>query len=216
MHEWSEEEIVLVSAIEHYSYCPRQFALIYIENVFDENIYTLRGARVHERVDENTHAVEEGMRVERGLPIWSHRLGLRGKADLVEFHSDGTIYPVEYKSGSRRNKLHDNLQLCAQALCLEEMLGVTVNSGAIFYYSSRRRHEVHFDACLRSQTEQVIVDVRRLQLGGTLPPPVNDARCPNCSLVEACVPNFATAVRTFMDHIFIPIPEEEICEPRTS
>lgn len=182
----------MISALEHYSYCPRQCALIHVEQVFDENLYTLRGRRVHERADNPESRLEEGVRVERGLPLFSERLGLVGKADVIEFHADGTPggmpYPVEYKSGGRRQKRHDDLQLCAQAMCLEEMLGREVPHGAIYHYASRRRREVAFDGELRSLTQETVLAVRELLATATVPPPVADARCPKCSLFDACMP----------------------------
>ncbi len=141
--EWDEQEaeiVVPVSAIEHYSYCPRQCALIHVEQTFEENLFTVRGKLEHERVDSGADAPIRGVRVVRSLPLHSARLGLRGKADLVELRPEGP-YPVEYKSG-RRHGVHADLQLCAQALCLEEMMGVAVARGAIFYAGVRRRHEV--------------------------------------------------------------------------
>lgn len=182
----------MVSALEHYSYCPRQCALIHVEQVFEENLYTLRGRRVHERTDEPDSALEDGVRVERGLPLFSERLGLIGKADVIEFRAGGTPYPVEYKSGSRRQRRHDDIQLCAQAMCLEEMLDVEVPRGAIYYHSSRRRREAIFETGLRSLTEETILAVRGLLIEQRVPPPVADARCKNCSLYDACMP-FALA-----------------------
>ncbi len=182
------EEPVMVSAIEHFSYCPRQYALIHVEQVFEENLYTLRGRAVHEKVDEGDSTVEGGVRVERGLPIWSVRLSLVGKADIVEFHGD-TPYPVEYKHGPRRSKEHDDLQLCAQALCLEEMFGVKVESGAVYHYSSRKRREVFFDHHLREKVEETLRKMREVRSSGILPPPVNDRRCRNCSLFDSCMPS---------------------------
>ena len=206
------EETVLISALEHYSYCPRQCALIHVEKVFDENIFTLRGRRAHEQVDEPEAAEEEGKVIERALPVWSERLGLQGKADVVEFWDDGTIFPVEYKFGKRRPKTHDDLQLCAQALCLEEMLGRKIDKGALFYHSSRRRREVAFDDALRRRTEEVIGLVRRMQIEGVLPPPANDARCENCSLIDACMPAGVEALsrKTGMSALFVPVGEEEV------
>lgn len=188
LREWSEEEVVMISALEHYSYCPRQCALIHVEQVFDENLYTLRGQRAHERADTPASSLEEGIRVERGLSLFSERLGLIGKADVVEFDTSGTPYPVEYKSGPRRQKRHDDVQICAQAMCLEEMLGREVPRGAIFHHSSRRRRDVLFDAELRSLTEEMVAAVRRMLIAATVPPPVADARCPKCSLFDACMP----------------------------
>lgn len=198
---WVEAEVVMISALEHYSYCPRQCALIHVEQVFDENLYTLRGKRIHERTDNPESRLEEDVRVERGLPLFSERLGLIGKADVVEFQPGGTPYPVEYKSGARRQKRHDDLQLCAQALCLEEMIGRDVPCGAIYHYASRRRREVRFDDELRSLTEETVQEVRRLLVTATVPPPVADARCPKCSLFDACMPFTLAGMPGKMDDI---------------
>ncbi len=153
----------------------------------------MRGKRAHERAhDVSEGATEEGVRIERGLALFSERLGLVGKADVVEFHPDGMPYPVEYKSGPRRRNRHDAVQLCAQAMCLEEMLGREVPRGAIYHHASRRRREVVFDEGLRFLTEGIVRTVRRMLLAATVPPPVADARCPKCSLFDACMP-FALA-----------------------
>lgn len=143
-------EPIMVSALNHYLYCPRRCALVHVEQIWDENLYTLRGNAVHENVDvESTHVLE-GVRYERSLPIWSKRLNLVGKADLVEFHGE-VPYPVEYKSGRHKEFQNDYLQLCAQAICLEEMLGVTIEKGAIFWHASRERKEVVFTDAMRSK-----------------------------------------------------------------
>ena len=185
--EWGEDDLVMISALEHYSYCPRQCALIHVEQTFDENLYTLRGRTVHDRVDEPVCNFQEGVRVERALPLWSKRLGLIGKADVVEFQGV-TPYPVEYKHGSKREREHDDLQLCAQAICLEEMTGKPVPQGAIYYHSSRRRREVQFTRLLRTEVEVATSEIRRILSKKTLPPPVNDNRCRHCSLKESCMP----------------------------
>ena len=130
---------------------------------------------------------QEGVRVERALSLWSKRLGLIGKADVVEFHGV-TPYPVEYKHGSKREREHDDLQLCAQAICLEEMTGKSVPRGAIFYHSSRRRREVEFSERLRSEVEAATHEIRKMLSERTIPPPVNDSRCRYCSLKESCMP----------------------------
>ena len=181
------QEPVLVSALEHYSYCPRQCALIHREQTFDENLYTLRGRAVHERVDEAGSELMDGVRVERGLPIWSERLGLVGRADVVEFHGQ-TPYPVEYKYGSVTAKGHADLQVCAQALCLEEMLGRPVPRGAVYHFSSRRRREVSFTPELREKVAMVVEAIRRMLQEERLPPAVDDRRCVNCSLRDSCLP----------------------------
>ena len=177
----------MISALEHWSYCPRQCALIHVEQTFDENLYTLRGRAVHKQVDEVESVVERGVRVERALPIWNRRLGLIGKADVVELHGE-VPYPVEYKHGSRRQREHDDLQLCAQAMCLEDMTGHAVPRGAIFHHKSRRRREVIFTPTLRKQVEEAVTAIRALLAEKKLPPPVNDRRCEKCSLKEACMP----------------------------
>ena len=182
-----DDEPIMISALEHYSYCPRQCALIHQEQTFDENLYTLRGQVLHKQVDEPEGEVISGVRVERALPLWSHRLGLVGRADVVEFHGE-VPYPVEYKHGPRRQKDHDDLQLCAQALCLEEMTGQPVLKGAIFHHSSRRRREVEFSSVLREQVERSVYEVRQMLASEVLPPAVNDARCKHCSLQDSCLP----------------------------
>lgn len=175
-----------ISALEHYSYCPRQCALIHIEQVFEENLFTVRGRIAHERVDSGDDAPSRGVPVVRGMPIWSLRLRLRGKADLVELRPEGP-YPVEYKSGRRHGK-HPDYQLCAQALCLEEMLGKPVPRGAVYHAATRSRREVALNQSLRRQTLALIEAVRALLSQQRLPPPPNDGRCQNCSLVDVCLP----------------------------
>jgi CRISPR-associated exonuclease Cas4 len=182
------EDYVMISALQHYAYCPRQFALIHVEQVWDENIYTLRGHRVHEKVDIPTDEQLDDVRVERALPLWCHRLGMRGIADVVEFSHDEIPYPVEYKSGSKKARLADDIQLCAQALCLEEMLGCPVPLGAIYHAGSKRRREVKLDAKLRAHTEETIRATRELLISQKLPQPVRDKRCDDCSLIDACMP----------------------------
>ncbi len=187
-------EPVMVSALEHFSYCPRQCALIHLENVWDENVYTMRGRGVHESVDEETSEVIDGVRCEKALPIWSKRLGLVGKADLVEFR-EGIPYPVEYKSGRRRRGIHETLQLCAQAVCLEEMFGVRIEKGALYWHGSRGRKEVIITAELRAQLDETLAAIRRMIEEWVVPPPVNDSRCEDCSLKESCLPAVAGNAR---------------------
>lgn len=181
---------IMVSALEHYSYCPRQCALIHLEHVWDENVYTMRGRDVHERVDEASSHETAGVRVERALPIWSKRLNLTGRADVVEFH-DGVPYPVEYKSGRHRKGHHEELQLCAQAVCLEEMLNIKVDKGALYWHGSRERKEVVLTEALKEKVGDIAAAVHEMLVTRHMPPPVNDKRCEDCSLREACLPNVA-------------------------
>jgi CRISPR-associated exonuclease Cas4 len=183
-----DDDPIMISALEHWSYCPRQCALIHIEQTFDENIYTLRGRAVHKKVDEPVVEEQAGMRIERALPLWSKNLGLVGKGDVVEFHGE-TPYPVEYKHGPHREQEHDDLQLCAQALCLEEMTGQPVPRGAIYHHSSRKRREVEFTSGLRARVIEVTQAIRTMLVSKQLPPPVNDRRCTHCSLQESCMPS---------------------------
>lgn len=187
------DDPIPLSALQHYVYCPRQCALIHVEQVWSENLFTLRGQRAHEVVDIPEGMVREGVRVEQALPLWSERLGLVGRADVVEF-VNGVPYPVEHKVGSRWAKRADEIQLCAQALCLEEMFGMPVPEGAMFYKASRKRREVAFTLELRAETLSVVRAVRLLLRQHQLPPPVADARCPNCSLIDTCMPQIPAAL----------------------
>lgn len=205
---WRDDELVLISALEHWSYCPRQCALIHLEQTYDENLFTLRGARVHLAAHEEHVAVEDGVRIARGMPLWSDRLGLIGKSDIVEWHGGASRprpYPVEYKSGKRREWGHDALQLCAQALCLEEALGVPVPAGAIYHHASRRRREIVFTDQDREAVAEATVAVRAMLAGERLPAAPDDARCPNCSLFDACVPGIVAnpaRIRGFHAELF--------------
>jgi len=201
------EEVIEVpiSAIEHYSYCPRQCALIHVEQTYDENVYTIKGTLAHERVDSGAEAVRKDVKEVRGIPLWSERLGLRGKGDLVEFRAD-VPYPVEYKVG-RRVAAHAELQLCAQALCLEEMLGVAVPRGAVFYHAMRQRIEVAFDDALRIRTILAIEAIREILRTQRLPDAPNDKRCRNCSLLNSCMPAVIAEqarLRGLQGALFIP------------
>ena len=180
------EPVVAISAIEHFAYCPRQCALIHCDGVWSDNAHTVRGTRAHRRVDSGRHRTERGKRVLRGIPLWSEPLGLTGRADVVEVHGND-IHPVEYKSGTRHGLAAD-LQLCAQALCLEEMLDVDVPCGSVWYGGPRRRVEVRFTASLRTQVKAVVAAIRDQLVTGELPVPVNDRRCKECQLFHYCLP----------------------------
>ena len=150
-------------------------------------IFTLQGNAIHERVDETGAATVAGVRSEYGIPLWSDSLGVVGKADLVEYPGE-IPYPVEYKHGPARHGSHADLQLCGQAMCLEEMLDVTVPHGAVYHFSSRRRREVAFTPELRRSVELAVAEIREMLDAYRLPAPVADARCQNCSLIESCLP----------------------------
>lgn len=191
-----EADPIPLSALQHWHYCPRQCGLIHLEQVFDENVHTLRGQAVHAKVDKPGVEAAKGVRVERALPLWHDALGLVGKADVVEFPGGGAPYPVEYKHGSRHKAADiaacDDIQLAAQAMCLEAMTGKVIGEGAIFYAMSKRRRVVPVTAELRAQVEQAAQAIRQMFVTGELPPPLRDEqaarRCKACSLVERCQP----------------------------
>lgn len=187
-----EREKFPLSAVNHYLYCPRRAALIHIEGIFSENKHTVLGSIVHEQTDIPGYEIVKGVTLLRALPIWSERLGLSGKCDIVERHSDGSLVPVEFKKGKRRRFSNDDAQLCAQALCLEEMFGQIVPRGAIFHASSKRRRVVEFTEALRRFTEQAIEAVHRLIEEETVPQAVHKPQCSGCSLFESCMPEITS------------------------
>ena len=187
-------EPINVSALNQYSYCARRCALIYVESEFANNRHTASGNAEHERVDRAAHSTNrDGARVEYALPIWSERLGLIGKCDVVEFWPDGTIYPVEYKHGARKQRENDDLQLAAQAMCLEEMFGKSVPDGAIFHAKSKKRRVIVIADELRDAVRETTAAIRQLLTDAVMPPPLlADPRCKECSLIDICQP-FAQA-----------------------
>ena len=198
-------EPISISALEHWSYCPRQCCLIHAEQAFAENVHTLRGQAVHARTDEPGVETRPGLRVARAIPLWCDRLGLIGKSDVVEFLPDGTPYPGEYKHGKKRQKAHDDIQLAAQALCLEEMEGRAVPYGAIYHATSHRRREVAISVELRQAVDDAVAEVRTALAAAHLPPPVNDERCRECSLIDLCQPAAVAASsqqRRLAAHLF--------------
>ena len=181
---------VPVSAIEHYSYCPRQCALIHVEQTYHENAHTVRGRLAHETVDSGKTESRAGIVTMRSIPLWSEQFGLRGKADVVEFPAGKPPYPIEHKVGRRRPP-HADYQLCAQALCLEEMLGVDVPAGAVYSHAERRRYHIELGDTIRQQTLTLIRSIRNQLAQQHLPAATHDARCPPCSLKHSCLPQIA-------------------------
>lgn len=191
----TDDNLIPISALQHYSYCPRQCGLIHIEQIFDENFLTMRGRAAHKRVDTPGVMHTDAVRVERALPLFSENLRLTGKADVVEFDKFGNPFPVEYKHGRRHAHRHDDIQLAAQAMCLEEMTNKIVSRGAIYHHSSRHRRDVDIDDKLREITKQTIMLVGTMLQSGRLPPPVADERCFHCSLRDACQPEMLHNVK---------------------
>jgi CRISPR-associated exonuclease Cas4 len=189
-----------LSALQHWAYCPRQCGLIHLEQAFDDNLHTLRGNAVHKQVDQPGVASARGVRTERALSLWSDALGLLGKADVVEFGPVGEPYPVEYKNGSRSKSQDiaacDDLQVAAQAMCLEHMTGRRVPEGAVYYAASKRRRVVAVTEELRQRVKDATEAVRTMLESEALPHPLLGAlavqRCAGCSLQDRCQPGRPT------------------------
>ena len=180
---------ITLSALQHYAFCPRQCALIHNEQAWAENFLTAQGRALHERVDSGEPETRKGVRFERSVHASAEKLGISGVLDMVEHElATGHLKPVEYKRGKPKVGLWDKIQLCAQALCLEEMTGKTVEEGALWYQQTRHRESVVFSDGLRQETLAVIEQVRSLLESGLTPPPVYGKHCKACSLVEICQP----------------------------
>lgn len=190
-----------ISALQHYLFCPRQCALIHLEQEWAENRLTTEGRHLHERAHDGPDESRAGVRITRGLAVFSDRLGLTGQCDVVEFHTPGDgaagsrglgfarrIFPVEYKRGRPKPHQADEVQLCAQALCLEEMFATTIEVGSLFYGERRRRTEVGFDSALRELTTATAERCRSMLESGISPPAVPAPHCASCSLLGICLP----------------------------
>lgn len=209
---FAEEELKPVSALQHLVFCERRCALIHIEGVWAENEFTAEGELLHERVHDLCRSGDAGVRRVTAMPVRSLRLGLIGQCDLVEFRTQEhgaaeTPYPVEYKRGSPRRGLCDEVQLCAQAMCLEEMMGCEVPRGAVFYATVRRRREIEFTAALRRTTEAAVSRLHALIDSGVTPVVPMEAKCSSCSLNQYCVAQEkAPTVGRYLKELFRPAP----------
>jgi len=246
---FAEEDLLPLSGLQHLAYCERQWALIHLEQFWAENRLTVEGRQLHEQADKPAGKSRRDVRIVRGMPIHSLRLGLSGRADVVEFHqvpagdrpavtlaherpanmreepSDATAhstsgvrlprhkglwqpFPIEYKRGKPKPGNCDRVQLCAQALCLEEMLGVTVRAGALFYGRIRRRDDVSLDAPLRHETETLAARMHELFQAGTTPRVAYDRkRCDRCSLLDRCLPKSTGRSRSVSAYLASAIRE---------
>jgi len=195
---FNEDDLLSVSALSHLLFCERRAALIHIEQAWAENLFTAEGRIMHEHVHTDNHESRGNVRIEYGMPLRSLRLGLIGKADVVEFHRINDVpesgaakwvpFPVEYKRGKPKKDNSDKVQLCAQALCLEEMLEAGVPNGALFYGKNRRRTDVVLDDSLRRLTLETAIRLHELIASGTTPRPVYAKKCDSCSLAGMCLP----------------------------
>lgn len=212
---YTEDDFIMISALQHYVYCPRQCGLIHVDDVWQENVFTVRGNILHEKVDTDTYETRGNTKTVRGLRIHSYKFGITGRCDVVEFrqriktagHSaldaeskgkerdsgfrrndDQEVLPVEFKSGEPKEDISDKVQLCAQAICLEEMLNTKITQGAFFYGKIRRRNIVEIDEELRTQTEKIIFAVREIVTSKKIPVAEYQTKCRNCSLQSICQP----------------------------
>jgi CRISPR-associated exonuclease Cas4 len=214
---YDEEDLLPLSGLQHLVFCERQCALIHIENVWADNALTIQGEHMHSKVHEAGDRTESrgDIRIARGLALRSLRLGLSGIADIVEFHrvNEGGIllndvrglwhpFPVEYKRGRPKRNRCDEVQVCAQAICLEEMLNVDIPEGALFYGATRHRFDVSFNVALRTETEYAASRLHTLIHNTITPPAIRESKCDQCSLLEICMPAVAAknhSVKSYLD-----------------
>ncbi len=228
---YSEEDLLPISALQHLAFCERQWALIHLEGVWAENQLTAEGRVIHDRAHEPGTESRGDVRISRGLRLRSLRLGLSGIADVVEFHRCGrrgdtsgkglvasgvalpgvsgswAPFPVEYKRGRPKSGPFDEIQLCAQALCLEEMLGVPVLSAALFYGRPARRLEVALTPSLRQETERLASRLHELMRLRVTPPPIYEKKCDSCSLFSLCMPKRLSKGLTVEEYIASTLDE---------
>jgi CRISPR-associated exonuclease Cas4 len=188
---YTEDDFIMINALQHYIFCPRQCALIHIDDVWQDNFFTVRGEILHEKVDADTYETRGNVKIVRGLRIHSFKYGLVGRCDVVEFKKTSKvneILPVEFKAGQPKEDISDKVQLCAQVLCLEEMMNIQINKAYFFYGKIKRRYKIDIDLRLRTQTEDVINNVRILVSNKKIPIMEFSAKCRNCSLINICQP----------------------------
>ena len=218
MSSLNEDEFLPISALQHMSYCPRQFALIHIERIWRENYTTAQGRVLHDNA-HNPFLVEKRGNIitSRAVPLISYTLGVIGEADVVEFHADPngveiatrsgkwSPVPVEYKKGKPKVEPHDRIQLCAQAICLEEMLNVNISLGYLFYWEVRSREKIELDSALREKTHSAATEMYRIYAGKILPEAKKTKKqCKNCSLYDDCLPSLGNAkkIDQYIDQVF--------------
>jgi CRISPR-associated exonuclease Cas4 len=213
---YPESDFIALSALQHYVFCPRQCALIHLEQVWSENQFTAEGREMHERADSGVSSYREGVKVTRSVALRSLALGVSGVADVVEWLrcNDGhQPFPVEYKRGKPKKHDADKVQLCAQAMCLEEMRSCTILTGALFYGQTMHRLDVVFDEPLRAKTVAAAAGVHELFASGVTPQPEFGPKCKQCSLIELCMPQLLDrqgAAKRYVEKLYRELSEEEI------
>ena len=199
------DESIPISALQHYAFCPRQCAYIHIEQRWQENYLTAKGRQLHERVHGNEAETRGGLRTERGLQIISEKLGIHGQLDLLEIERNPVrLTPVEYKKGKPKVDDCDRVQLCAQALCLEEMCGAGIELAALWYWKPRKREWVALDQTLRDKTVKLIADVREMFKVQKLPSREWKKACKSCSFFDECQPKLPDRSLKYINELFVP------------
>jgi CRISPR-associated exonuclease Cas4 len=202
-----DDDYIALSALQHYAYCPRQCALIHIEQAWSDNFWTAEGRLLHERVDNGESEQRGNVRTERSVAVISHRLHIKGKLDLLEIKGKPPYeyFPVEYKRGKPKVEDWDKIQLCAQTLCLEEMRSIRIEKAALWYWKVRHREIVVIDDTLRTQTEKIIEQAQTMIQSGITPHAIFDKGCNACSLIDLCKPNALQHDRSvaYVNEIFV-------------
>lgn len=198
MRNYSEDDLLSLSGIQHFAFCERQWGLIHVENQWVENVRTVEGKNLHQRVDDPYFTETRGdVKTVRSVPLVSQTLGLYGVADVIELQkvpedNSGVRYSiVEYKRGKPKPDDRDEVQLCAQAICLEEMLAIALDYGYLYYGETKHRHKVEFNETLRTRVKDLAERMHNLFAKGETPQPIKDKRCKNCSMADICVPELA-------------------------
>lgn len=220
MAEYSQEDLLGLSGIQHFLFCRRQWALIYVEQQWQENLYTVEGKLMHDRADDPYFTeVREGTIIARAMPVASYRLGFNGICDVVEFTpvSEGVALPgrkgfyrpipVEYKRGSEKEEAWDRAQLCAQAICLEEMLAIDIPAGYLYYGKTRHRTQVQFDLQLRNLVEKISMEMHTYFSRGYTPQVKTSKMCKSCSLFDLCMVTMQSERVNVRDYIFKHVNE---------
>lgn len=218
MPDYSEDELLPLSGIQHFAFCERQWGLIHVENQWVENVRTVEGKHLHQRVDDPFFSETRGdVRTVRSVPLVSRKLGLFGVADVIEIQKtpgegSGVRYSIiEYKRGKPKPDERDEVQLCAQALCLEEMLNITLDCGYMYYGETKHRHRVLFDGSLRDRVKELAIRMHELYARGETPPALKGKHCKYCSLIDICVPKIGTGknkAKLYMDKVLNEMKNE--------
>ncbi|MDR0521432.1 MAG: CRISPR-associated protein Cas4 [Planctomycetaceae bacterium] len=220
---YTESQYLAISGLQHLAFCERRCALIHLEQLWTENILTAEGRLMHDNVHSPNTETRGDLIITRSLPLHSQSLGLTGVADAVEFHrsENATLqlpkhkgayfaFPVEYKHGTKKSFRSDSIQLCAQALCLEEMLQTEINEGALYYGKTKSRTAVVFDDNLRTKTKYYALRFHQLMETGETPPPKPGPHCKQCSLVDDCMPQLSGKASLYIDKMLEQLSEQQM------